>query len=377
MWVEGAGLLLLLVIAVELGWIIFKGAQSSKQSQEKLTAMEKVLVELHGPLLKLADKPVEPATPAPAPLALPKPSASSSTNASEPLTDYGPELVAVLRSLSISITSLCSIEQNQPPVDALSRLEQFGVIFEDASRKLFNSVARSLKDLIDERQQLLDMLASQRTLQQKTTDSLVTVIEEAMRRGRSGEPVSRLSLATDAPSRIEELPQPEVVPPAAEATRESERKEAVLELPTVGGQEMVPDDSLPALQPPDSSVVPVQTDSFVSLKNWVVSNLEQIMNRSLTQWSKPEELLQGAPPELHYTALVLDPDCKLVLVGVEDASQHLAFLLPGGHLSASYNDWFTDPKGTGFRVQRTVTPAVLNAFETGYSVLQRGTITQY
>jgi hypothetical protein len=117
-------------------------------------------------------------------------------------------------------------------------------------------------------------------------------------------------------------------------------------------------------------------ERFRKLKEWVAGRLPEIMSRSLNQWSSADELLPPAPRELSPTSRLLDPGSKLILIGAEGQSIFVAVVLPGGYIGSTFYDWFTIPKGTNVRIERTVAPAVVEAGEAGFIVLERGEVAQ-
>jgi hypothetical protein len=128
---------------------------------------------------------------------------------------------------------------------------------------------------------------------------------------------------------------------------------------------------------PESTDIKSPEMNFKPLQQWIESHLEQITNRSLNQWSKPEDLLRDAPANLNYTAKLLDPEAKLVIIGLEGDPRFLALALPGGNIDKRYVEWFsTPPGGVGGRVERTISPALLEAGTAGYRVVRRGVVIQ-
>ena len=116
------------------------------------------------------------------------------------------------------------------------------------------------------------------------------------------------------------------------------------------------------------------TQRFKRLRDWMDSNIQYIMRRSMVEWQTPEELLEGAPKNLYLTSQILDQ--KILLVGTQDYDQQLAMVLPGSYIGASYFDWFILPKGTNERVEETVESAIVEKVNGEFTVVQRGQIRQ-
>ena len=130
------------------------------------------------------------------------------------------------------------------------------------------------------------------------------------------------------------------------------------------------------LEPRLVSEVKTDNEGFHKLHMWILSNIQQIMNRSLDQWTKPEELVQDLPSSLRYTAQIIDPDSKLLLLGVQDHPEYLALVLPGGYIGSRFYDWFSIPKGTNERIERTIFPAIVQQDKDTFRVSRRGSLAQ-
>jgi hypothetical protein len=395
MLVEAITLLLLLAIVLELGWIILKDEKIRALSQEKLIAAQEALTKAQERWIEITQKLAD---------ALPTTLNANALTPSNDRTpsvqsdDYVAELLATLEALSTSISGL------RTPVtlesDELNeRIATFTERFEQAVSKLYKSVGEAVAQLIKERQNFHDALAGQSKAQQDELRTLTKALMEALKhapRAVSEEPSSRALVRASASDLTAEEeaalatlslraspPPPEIAPRAIEAAALPQALED--RAPVVSADSSSSPVGTTARVSSSAQTAPLSTlpaesaqgsSEFAKLRGWVVDNLEQIMNRSLNQWSKPEELLRNAPAEIRYTAYMLDPDSKLVLVGCEDSSQRVALALPGGYMDTRYYDWFSLPKGIGARVAQTVIPAIVEANDTGFRVLQRGMITQ-
>jgi hypothetical protein len=113
---------------------------------------------------------------------------------------------------------------------------------------------------------------------------------------------------------------------------------------------------------------------FTRLSEWLQINIQSVMKRSFGQWGQPEDLLFDAPHDLMLTAQVLDG--KVLLVGTRGHAKQLALVLPGNYIGTRYYDWFILPKGTNERVEGTIKPAIVEQTDSGFRVIQRGTVKQ-
>jgi hypothetical protein len=115
---------------------------------------------------------------------------------------------------------------------------------------------------------------------------------------------------------------------------------------------------------------------FKALRDWVMLNIQRIVNRSYDPWDQPEDLVADAPRDLQLKVRMLDKDRKLLLLGIQDHQEHLAIFLPGAYPTSRHSDWFVIPKGTNERVEGTVSPALLEQVDGGFHVIDRGLLKQ-
>ncbi|MGB7925482.1 MAG: hypothetical protein WCF57_19745 [Pyrinomonadaceae bacterium] len=391
MFFEIVTLIFLLVIVLELGWIIYRGVRVPVRSQDDLTAAKDALIkarelwkeDLRELALELSRirRDFE---------ALPPANFKPASSLPE---GYTAELLATLEALSSSITGLR--QSAAPSYDELGeRLATYVERFQTSAGKLYKSVGEAVSQLIEERQQFVTVLKSQSKVQQEDirslTKALLDALQQATRAMPEGPsfPAPARSLASaqpvaEATSPTSPSPPASAVPVVTPLKTADAAPQAMgattVEPPPVSGtggtDEPTPDTAQQAVTSAQSLIAPRRSSAeFAPLHNWVTSNLDKIMSRSLNRWSKPEDLLCDAPADLRYTARILDPDSKLVLIGTNDDSQYLALALPGSRIDANYYEWFSLPNGPRMLVGRTRIPAFVDANTTGYQVLERGVI---
>jgi hypothetical protein len=346
-------LILLFAIAAELGFIIFKARKNLDQAQNQLLKTQDQLMEAQQEwiqafsilLTSLPSGPIEG-------------TGSQWTAATEALQLQDKTLGSlntVLQELSISLQRMPAT--NKPDSDpANTRIDQTVEQLNDAVRKLFNTCATFTQGLVKDRQLLSHELLDHFKYQREEWSSLINSLQLSL--NQTQRPALTSSSST-VPAR--ETLQPEY---ASNSTFQPE-------LDSRRAQSS--DDSI---RPEPRRLTNKGDEKFKKLREWVTSNLQNIMSRSLNQWNAPEELLLDAPPNLDRTAKLLDPDSKLILIGTEGHSQYLAVALPGGYIGSSFYDWFIIPKGTNVRVEKTLTPALVEVGASGYYLLEHGSVAQ-
>lgn len=123
----------------------------------------------------------------------------------------------------------------------------------------------------------------------------------------------------------------------------------------------------------------VKTDSnvksrFDNLGRWVMSNLQRLMQRSLSSRSQPEMLASDIPSELEASVEIVDG--VVMLIGTRDCAEKFALVLPGSYIGARYYDWFEVPLGTNERVEDTTDPALVCQAGADFIVTRRGVVRQ-
>jgi hypothetical protein len=377
MWFEIVILVLLALIGSEVGWLIFHVLGELRKSQETLAAIDKVLAQSTSEWLEFRKKITHVLTSGQVGIGqLQSQSFRSVTAVNE---DSASNLLRSLNDLSLSISKLREGAVTATSDDLSRRLAEFAEIFENSVRQLQKAGRIAVEDLREESQQFLKTSSNQsRALQDEIrnlTDALIAVRRQGL----------HASSSTPSQHVVPARPQPQAERVLPTSRTPGEVVSSALQ-PTTGDGPTSAADRVSIPKPPPELLKetsqPSRTRSapisqeFARLKNWVTDNLEQIMNRSLNQWSKPEELLRDAPAGLRFTVRLLDLESKLMLVGVLGASQYLVLALPGGHLGDSYTGWFSTPKGVNRPIERTRTPAVVDTSENGYQVLERGVIQQ-
>jgi len=219
--------------------------------------------------------------------------------------------------------------------------------------KLFNVCAKFLQDLAQERkqlsQELSEYIGSQRADLRILADSLHASISQIKQQ-------SITSLPSDVVA-VELLQSEDVPQPASQnATPRPDFS-------------LTPGDITSLSSARESTAASQSGQRFRNLRQWVATNLQDIMSRSLNRWSTPAELIVDAPGDLAHTTKLLDPDSKLVLIGTLGHTQYLAVALPGGYIGSTFYDWFTIPKGTNVRVERTLIPALVEVEPPGITCL--------
>jgi hypothetical protein len=257
----------------------------------------------------------------------------------------------------------------------------------DASVRASSASVRSaVESSVQEQRQLLAMLSEVSEVHQSKLNNLTRILADALQKGVLVVPIKYTTPSTASPQATVATKQlPPTPPPVVSTTSSEPQPPAVVQMAVetntaAADGSAVVDSGVSAphvmeFKPEAPAKTKQSSETIELLRNWVVSSLDQIMKRSLNQWSKPEELLRDAPVDLRYTARLLDPGGKLVLICATDSSQCLALVLPGGYVDTWYYDWFT-PKGIGRRIERTQIPALVDASATGYQVLQPGVVEQ-
>ncbi|HEX8072861.1 MAG TPA: hypothetical protein VF546_23145 [Pyrinomonadaceae bacterium] len=355
-WVSVVILLLLLVVAGELAFVIYWGwrrlARWPDQLHQALApALALAQKQWADDFKQLADKLAAGRAADTKPPPLPAAGAAQG--------EAYDKLLTAAQKLSASAEQLRPAPA-APSEDADARVRVLAERF-DAIAQQWNTVLRNgFNQMAKERSQLLtDLMAKASEHQVQVLDALRR-LEAALRElpqlmpqpPRTVKPAAEPAPAAPVAERAALAP-PEPMPPAPD------------------GDAPPPQDARAEAAP---AITPAAGASFEPLQDWVTTHLDQIMNRSLNQWSEPEDLLRDAPAELGYTAKLHDADAKLVLIGLKGETQYLALALPGGQLDSTYTDWFSTPAAGGGRVARTVSPAHLAAGATGYRVLRRGVI---
>jgi hypothetical protein len=124
-------------------------------------------------------------------------------------------------------------------------------------------------------------------------------------------------------------------------------------------------------------VAPKGADTFKRLQNWVYNNMREIMERSrLNPGMGASDLLSDAPRDLKITAEIIDIKSRVLTIGSQDCTRHLAVVLPGAFVGATYEDWFDMSKGTNRRIEETITPALIEQVDGGYRIEQPGKVRQ-
>lgn len=354
-------LLFLVTIALELGWIIRNTHLKSKtQSKSSMSdVMERVITAQESLTSITQDLTAK----LPGPGEGGSSSRTSDTKELQQIQVKTAQLLGVLQEVSVSVSKAQSVQSSS----SAELSDRITTVLDQTCSRMDKSLTQVMTQLRNDREQFLKVLKSQSDSQSADSQALNSLLLDVLTEVRSPAkgtqsrqtlpdepslPVAR-SLKSVTPLAITPLSANNHVAPATKA-------------------------STPSSTPPPAVTGSSASDSpeFEAFQNWVYANLSQIMNRSLNQWNKPEELFRGAPCKNGYTARLIDPDSKLVLAGVNDTSQYLVIALPGGYIDPRYYEWFNLPKGIGARVERTTTPAIVETTDLGFRVLQRGLITQ-
>lgn len=306
-------------------------------------------------------------------------------------------LLTAAQALSASASTLKS-GRPAAPEDAAGRLDAVAERFDRAIQALGKTVQAGFEVMAKDRRVLSEELAARSREQQEELRSALAQLQVTLRQAAEAQPRVVQPAVTAAPvepaavvsSTTQAAPVAPAVPvtPAAPAApvapvtpvepAANDGQAAESPAPPAARESAAPAaaERAPRTAAAETSASPEPEDTnFEPLRRWVVSNLEQIMNRSLNQWSKPEDLLGDSPPGLSYTAKLLDPEAKLVLVGLDGDKRYLVLALPGGKIDKMNVEWFsTSQGGVGGRVERTVSPALLEAGTTGYRVVRRGVV---
>lgn len=351
-------LLFLVIIALELGWLIRHTLKSKPPTQETFNdALDRLIKsqESRTPITeelaeKLASRPEGGHS-----------LQSSDTKELHEIQVKTAQLLTVLQAVSVSLSKA----QNVQTSSSAELSERITDVVAQISSKMEKSLAQVMTELRTDREQSLRNLKSQSDSQRDELKALSNLLLEALTEARCpSKPVESRQTQPDEPSLPVSRSFKSITPPAI--------------TPISGNNNVAPSKpSTPSTEPPavtgDSASSSLEFETF---QNWVNANLAQIMNRSLNQWNKPEELFRGAPCKQGYTARLLDPDSKLVLAGVNNTSPYLVIALPGGYIDPRYYEWFNLPKGIGARVERTTTAAIVETTDLGFRVIQRGLLTQ-
>lgn len=366
-----ATILLLLVIAAELGWVIFREAKSLALSRARLKAAQRALT-------KERQRRNETTQQLAAPLSEDATTLANLKDAAGQRDQYSVELLSRLEALTRSVNDIQRLLANRPDDDLGEHVTNINARLDRVAADVKASLSDAAGRLVGEQQQLLETISGLSGAERNEIRTLAKILTETFQKGvRVMQVQSRPGSATQTPPAVAPTTQTQATTaaprPAADAqTNAGPARAAVTEEKGMGALTSRP------TEPPHAHAPQADEGSatFESLHIWVANNLDQIMKRSLNQWSKPEELLRDAPDGLQYTARLLDADSKLVLVGTEAASHHLALALPGGYIDTRYYEWFSLPKGIGARVARTVEPALVEVDNARVRVLKRGVITQ-
>jgi len=325
---------LLFAIVVEVGWVIFRIERELRKTHEKLAATQAELHEKKGEFS--ASKAVIESLQVPHDNQFGR---ADGANAVAP----DPELRQTLERLSTAISQL--------PMNDAPRGDSIAAQFHDASTRFQKATeemaavcGQLMEQLAHDRTEMSDRLSELVNRQTHSLDQLRDVLD-------ARRPANARERATDVhmlePDRALQLPESSV---------------------TVMDEPQVTVDTVPHVANKD--------DRFWKLREWVINKLPDIASRSLNQWRTTEELVGDVPRNLNSTSRLLDPASKLIVIGIEGQTVLLAIALPGGYIGSTFYEWFTIPKGTNVRVERTVTPATVEAGPGGFRVIERGVVAQ-
>jgi hypothetical protein len=345
---------LLLVIAAELASIIYKVQKNLSQAEGHLTSAQDRLIKAQEQWTQICGGFISNLC------------GPSGADAGESRIALHNNQNQTLERLNQTLSTLSStlpqiIATNKQGTDSVdSRVAETVEALHEEVGKLFNVCANFVQDFAKERKQLFQELeehvGSHRAQLRALANSLAASIDQTKQRAVTSLPSDGVALEV---VQSNDLYEPALQNPPEEPT-----------------SQLTPNDVSKFRSARELDAADEDDQRFRNLRQWVTENLDHIMRRSLARWSMPGELTFDAPRELSLKTTLLDPDSKMMLLGTAGHQHYLAVALPGGYIGSTFFDWFTIPKGTNVRVERTVTPALVAAGSSGYVVVERGVVAQ-